>query len=101
MEVLDPAIVALAPAGTATGRGSSFYRDCSPASAKLDDLAIFSFDIDAFGRVSAVALAQAGRGYFASTAGSADVLYSIPGNNPVSPGGSQAKVRLGFEAGSL
>lgn len=101
VEVLDPAIVGLAPAGTPTGRGSGFYHDWSPASAKLDDLAIFSFDIDAFGHVSAVALAQAGRGYFASTAGSADVLYSIPGNNPVEPGGSQAKVRLMFEAGSL
>lgn len=101
VEVLDPAIVALAPEGVDTVRGSDFYKDWSPATAKLDDLAIFSFDIDAFGRVSGATFAQGGRGYFASTNGAAEVVYSIPGNNPDSPGASQAKVRLTFADGSL
>jgi len=101
VEVLDPAIVAVAPAGAPTGRGSAFYKDWSPATAKLDDLAIFSFDIDAFGRVSAAALAQGGRGYFSGAGGVADVIYSIPGNNAASPGAAQAKVRLVFAGGSL
>jgi hypothetical protein len=101
VEVLDPAIVALAPEGVPTGRGSAFYKDWSPSTAKLDDLAIFSFDIDAFGMVSGARFAQAGRGYFASANGAADVTYSIPGNNPDSPGASQAKIRLVFADGSL
>jgi len=101
VEVLDPAIVKLAPAGVDTSRGSNFYKDWSPSTAKLNDLAIFSFNIDEFGRVSSATLGQGGRGYFSNTGGSADVIYSIPGNNPQSPGKSQAKVRLVFSGGSL
>jgi inosine-uridine nucleoside N-ribohydrolase len=101
VEVLDPAIVSLAPAGVETSRGSSFYKDWSPSTAKLNDLAIFSFNIDEFGRVSSATLGQGGRGYFSNAGGSADVIYSIPGANPQSPGKSHAKVRLVFSSGSL
>ena len=102
VEVLDPAIVSLAPAGTAVSRGSVFYNDWSPTTAKLKDLALFSFDLNAQGEVTAVALAQGGSGYWESTGGTAEVMYAIPGNNPASEADpQQARVRLTFREGAL
>lgn len=91
---------------------SLFYRQWSPRSAKLEDLGLFSFDIDQNGSLTNVQLVQSGNGYFeADLAGSSYLSseqdFEILGNNPTNPLGfnssdpSRAMVRLSFNNGQL
>lgn len=118
---LDPAIVVL---GKQLGleqsqmqRGSLFFEQWSPANAKVDNVAMFSFDviIDADnpeGCLDHLQLVQSGAGYLESEIGGSTYqdgtyIMEILGNNPVAPKGfdaadpSRAAVALTFRGGRL
>lgn len=118
---LDPAITLI---GRQKGlsveqmqRGSLFFEQWSPSNAKVDNLALFSFDviIDAAhpeGSLDHLQLVQAGNGYLEQAIGSntyQDGTYTleIQGNNPITPlasdqsDPSRAAVELTFQAGQL
>jgi len=118
---LDPAIVVL---GKQLGleqsqmqRGSLFFEQWSPVNAKVDNVAMFSFDviIDADnpeGCLDHLQLVQSGAGYLESEIGGSTYqdgtyIMEILGNNPVAPKGfdaadpSRAAVALTFRGGQL
>lgn len=111
---IDPAIALIGRSQGVTSfdPGSLFYKQWSPSSAKADDLALFSFDVDANGSLTNVQLVNPGHGYFESdpTAGSyLDTTqdFEILGNNPANPLGfnssdpTRGVVRLTFTGGQL
>jgi hypothetical protein len=111
---IDPAIALIGRSEGITdfGRETLFYKQWSPASAKADDLALFSFDVDADGALTNVQLVNSGNGYFESDLSGGVYLdvtrdFEILGNNPANPLGfsssdpTRAVVRLSFSAGQL
>lgn len=118
---LDPAIVVL---GKQLGleqsqmqRGSLFFEQWSPVNARVDNVAMFSFDviIDADnpeGCLDHLQLVQSGAGYLESEIGGSTYqdgtyIMEILGNNAVAPKGfdsadpSRAAVALTFQGGRL
>lgn len=111
---IDPAIALI-------GRGQGvndfdpntlFYKQWSPASAKADDLGMFSFDVDADGSLTNVQLVNQGNGYFESDPTATSYLdvtqnFEVLGNNPANPLGfnisdpTRAVVQLTFSGGKL
>lgn len=111
---VDPAIALIGRSQGVTSfdPNSLFYNQWSPGTAKAEDLAMFSFDIDDTGSLQNVQLVNRGNGYFESdpTAGSyLDTTqdFEILGNNPANPLGfnssdpTRAVVRLSFSGGQL
>ena len=111
---IDPAIALIGRSQGITDFDSRslFYQQWSPNSAKLNDLALFSFDVDSAGSLTNVQLVQGGNGYFeADPAGSSfltvDQNFEILGNNPATPLGfdhsdpTRAVVKLSFSNGQL
>ena len=111
---IDPAIALIGRSQGVTSfdPGSLFYKQWSPSSAKVGDLALFSFDVDADGSLTNVQLVNKGNGYFESDptgGGYLDVIqdFEILGNNPATPLGfnssdpTRAVVRLTFSGGQL
>ena len=121
IETLDPAIVRIAQQELVTDyqRGSKFYKDWSPRSARLNDLALFSFNVkvDAgcpTGYLTDFTLVNSGNGYFNNTTNLNSTTYAdktidfeINGNNPINPlpqdmsDPTRALVRLNFKNGQL
>lgn len=118
---LDPAIVQL---GMQLGveqsqmqRGSLFFEQWSPVNAKVDNLAMFSFDViidvdNPEGCLDHLQLVQSGAGYLESEIGGSTYqdgtyIMEILGNNPAAPKGfdaadpSRAAVALTFRGGQL
>lgn len=113
---LDPAIVLI---GRSQGlsedemqRGTPFYNQWSPRSAKVEDLALFSFNVivneqNPSGYLDDLQLVQAGDGYFAESIGTNTYTFEILGNNPENPLGfnlpdpTRAAVELTFNGGKL
>jgi len=113
-QTIDPAIALIGrnQGVSSFDPASLFYRQWSPRSAKLEDLGLFSFDIDQGGSLTNVQIVQSGNGYFesdlaASTYLSSEQDFEILGNNPTHPLGfnssdpSRAVVRLSFNNGQL
>lgn len=113
-EPIDPAIALIGRGQGVTNfeRGSLFYKQWSPSSAKAADLGMFSFDVDADGSLTNVQLVNRGNGYFESDPAASSYLdvtqdFEVLGNNPANPLGfsnsdpSRAVVRLTFSAGQL
>ncbi|MGI9162985.1 MAG: hypothetical protein ACR2JI_08720, partial [Mycobacterium sp.] len=111
---IDPAISLIGRTQGITNfdPSSLFYRQWSPATAKADDLAMFSFDVDGNGSLQNVQLVNYGNGYFESDLASSSFLtttqdFEILGNNPPNPLGlnssdpTRAVVRLNFSGGQL
>jgi hypothetical protein len=111
---IDPAIALIGRSQGVTqfDADSLFYRQWSPRTARLEDLGLFSFDIDESGSLTNVLLVQKGNGYFESDLEGSSYLttdqdFEILGNNPTSPLGSsssdpsRAVVRLSFSKGQL
>ncbi len=111
---IDPAIALIGRSQGVTNfdPGSLFYRQWSPSSAKAQDLALFSFDVDANGALTNVQLVNPGNGYFESDPTGSSYLdttqdFEILGNNPAHPLGfgnsdpTRAVVRLSFSGGQL
>ena len=111
---IDPAIALIARRQGVNGQdpASLFYQQWSPRTAKLEDLALFSFDIDAQGSLTHVQLVQGGNGYFEADLAGSDFVdveqdFEILGNNPLQPLGfsssdpTRAVVRLSFRGGRL
>lgn len=120
-EVLDPALVLLGRQqglpDSAMKRGSLFYEQWSPQSARPEDLAMFSFDVivnadKSDASIDHLQLVQQGYGYLEQAIGSTIHLdgtytFEILGNNPIQPLGfdqldpSRAAVELSFSEGKL
>ncbi|MFN8072042.1 MAG: DUF4114 domain-containing protein [Mycobacterium sp.] len=111
---IDPAIALIGRAQGVTSfdPGSLFYNQWSPNSAKVNDLGLFSFDVDATGSLTNVQLVNKGNGYFESDPAGGGYLdttqdFEILGNNPTNPLGfsssdpTRALVRLTFSGGQL
>lgn len=111
---IDPAIALIGRSQGITefDPRSLFYKQWSPSSAKLNDLALFSFDVDANGSLTNVQLVQGGNGYFEADAAGTSFLtvnrnFEILGNNPANPLGfnnsdpTRAVVQLSFSNGQL
>lgn len=111
---IDPAIALIGRGQGITDfdPGMLFYNQWSPSSAKADDLALFSFDIDVNGSLTNVQLVNRGNGYFESDLPASSYLtvnqdFEILGNNPATPLGfstsdpTRAVVRLSFSGGQL
>jgi hypothetical protein len=111
---IDPAIALIGRAQGVTSfePGSLFYNQWSPSSAKVNDLGLFSFDVDATGSLTNVQLVNKGNGYFESDPAGGGYLdttqdFEILGNNPTNPLGfsssdpTRAVVRLTFSGGQL
>lgn len=120
-EVLDPAILLLGRqqglADEAMKRGSLFYAQWSPESARPEDLAMFSFDVivnadQSDASLDHLQLVSRGKGYLEQAIGGktyrdGSYTFEILGNNPVQPLGfdqldpSRAAVELSFRGGEL
>lgn len=111
---IDPAIALIGRSQGVTSFDPStlFYQQWSPTSAKVNDLALFSFDVDADGSLTNVQLVQKGNGYFESDSTATSYLtttqnFQVLGNNPQNPLGfnssdpSRAVVALTFSGGQL
>ena len=118
---LDPAITLIGKqlglSAQQMQRGSLFFEQWSPTNAKVDNLALFSFDviIDSAhpdGYLDHLQLVQSGNGYLEQSISSSvyqDSTYTfeIQGNNPTTPlpsdqsDPSRAAVELTFNAGQL
>ena len=120
VETLDPAIVRIAKEEAKDyQRGSVFYERWSPTSARLDDLALFSFNVrvdkdNPTGHLTDFTRVNAGNGYFESNLNQTtpayddtSVYFEINGNNPLNPlpfdssDPSRAVVKLSFKDGQL
>ena len=121
IETLHPAIVRIAKLAGITEyqRGSQFYERWSPRSARLNDLALFSFNVKVdkehpSGYLTDFTTVNHGNGYFKTTS-SIDgsifddeiIDFEINGNNPINPlaqdvsDPTRALVRLRFQNGQL
>ena len=111
---IDPAIALIGRSQGVTSfdSGTLFYEQWSPSSATVNDLALFSFDVDAAGALTNVQLVNSGSGYFESDPAASSYLdvtqdFEILGNNPPNPLGfnssdpTRAVVRLSFSSGQL
>ena len=111
---IDPAIALIGRSQGVTSfdPGTLFYKQWSPSSAKVNDLALFSFDVDANGSLTNVQLVNKGNGYFESDPSVSSYLdvtqeFEILGNNPANPLGfnssdpTRAVVALSFSGGQL
>lgn len=100
-------------------RGSLFFEQWSPSNAKLENLALFSFDVmmddddkDPQGYLDHLQLVKAGNGYLEQSIGNSvyqngTYTFEIQGNNPTNPlaadqsDPTRAAVELTFESGQL
>lgn len=111
---VDPAIALIGRGQGVTNFDPStlFYKQWSPTSAKVNDLGLFSFDVDGTGSLTNVQLVNKGNGYFESDPAAGSYLdvtqdFEILGNNPANPLGfsnsdpTRAVVRLNFSGGQL
>jgi len=118
---LDPAITLIGKqqglSAEQMQRGSLFFEQWSPSNAKVDNLALFSFDViidgaHPEGYLDHLQLVQAGNGYLEQSIGSnvyqdGTYTFEIQGNNPTNPlaadqsDPSRAAVELTFAAGQL
>ena len=120
VETLDPAIVRIAKEESKDyQRGSLFYERWSPTTARLEDLALFSFKVQVdknhpTGYLTDFTMVNPGNGYFERSLNQATPVYDdysvnfeINGNNPLIPlpsnisDPSRAVVRLSFKNGKL
>ena len=111
---IDPSIALIGRSQSVTSFDPStlFYQQWSPTTAKVEDLGLFSFDVDAGGSLTNVQLVNKGNGYFESDPSGSSYLdvtrdFEILGNNPANPLGfsnpdpTRAVVRLSFSGGQL
>ena len=120
VETLDPAIVRIAKEESKDyQRGSLFYERWSPTTAHLEDLALFSFNVQVdkdnpTGYLTDFTRVNAGNGYFEQSLNQATPVYEnitvgfqINGNNPLNPiafdisDPTRALVNLTFNNGQL
>ena len=120
VETLDPAIVRIAKEESKEyQRGSLFYERWSPTTARLEDLALFSFKVRVdknhpTGYLTDFTMVNPGNGYFERSLNQPTPVYDdysvnfeINGNNPLNPlpsnisDPSRAVVRLSFKNGKL
>lgn len=120
VETLDPAIVRIAKEEAKDyQRGSLFYERWSPTTARLEDLALFSFNVrvdkdNPTGYLTDFTRVNAGKGYFETSLDKTtpnfdnyNVNFEVNGNNPLNPmpfnisDPSRAVVMLSFKDGEL
>jgi len=120
VETLDPAIVRIAKEEAKDyQRGSLFYERWSPTTARLEDLALFSFNVQVdknnpTGYLTDFTRVNSGNGYFEQSLNQATPVYDnitvgfqINGNNPLNPmafdnsDSTRALINLTFSNGQL
>lgn len=120
VETLDPAIVRIAKEEAKDyQRGSLFYERWSPTTARLEDLALFSFNVQVdkdnpTGYLTDFTRVNSGNGYFEQSLNQETPVYDnitvgfqINGNNPLNPmafdisDSTRALVNLTFSNGQL
>jgi len=120
VETLDPAIVRIAKEEAKDyQRGSLFYERWSPTTARLEDLALFSFNVQVdknnpTGYLTDFTRVNSGNGYFEQSQNQATPVYDnitvgfqINGNNPLNPmafdisDSTRALINLTFSNGQL